>query len=227
MSPQEFDLIQRIRVEDGIPRLIATTIKVIEGGEDLLSQAIALLAQRGFSEKFTENRTSQYIGYKLKNPTKGSKRYQLILVPRKEGLCISLPEALLKPYLLELKHKFFAGRFSNEGDELYEIEFLGLVWVLPSKEDVFLNSMQNTYPDALQGELTGTRFLSYYCEMRGEIISMVDRKNFNIYELSADDSYLVFEKDKLFPYALQTCISSPKILEEFIPFFGEILMEQN
>ena len=82
MCPQEFDLIQRIRIEDGAPQVISTRIQVIEGGEDLMSLAINLLKELGFYDKFEEKRTSQYIGYKLKNPGKGAKRYELILQDR-------------------------------------------------------------------------------------------------------------------------------------------------
>lgn len=90
MSKIIYDVIQRFEVEDGVPRLISTTIQVIEGGEDLMSSASTLLKQMGFYDKFDEKRTSQYIGYRLKNPRKGDKRYQLVLAQRKEGLCISI-----------------------------------------------------------------------------------------------------------------------------------------
>ena len=76
MSKIIYDVIQRFEVENGVPRLVSTNIQVIEGGEDLLSLAISLLTKLGFYDKFEEKRTSQYIGYRIKNPGKGSKRYQ-------------------------------------------------------------------------------------------------------------------------------------------------------
>ena len=83
MSKIIYDVNQRFAVENGVPRLMSTNIQVIEGGDDLMSLAISLLTQLGFYDKFEENRTSQYIGYRLKNRVKGSKRYQLILADRK------------------------------------------------------------------------------------------------------------------------------------------------
>ena len=102
MSKIIYDVIQRFEVENGVPRLVSTNIQVIEGGEDLLSLAIRLLTKLGFYEKFDENRTSQYIGYRLKNPGKGAKRYQLVLAQRKEGLCISISQDVLKSEILNL-----------------------------------------------------------------------------------------------------------------------------
>ena len=102
MSKIIYDVIQRFEVENGVPRLVSTNIQVIEGGEDLLSLAISMLTKLGFYEKFEENRTSQYIGYRLKNPGKGAKRYQLVLAQRKEGLCISIPKDVFQPEILEI-----------------------------------------------------------------------------------------------------------------------------
>ncbi|BAZ48151.1 hypothetical protein NIES4103_07570 [Nostoc sp. NIES-4103] len=102
MSKIIYDVIQRFEVENGVPRLVSTNIQVIQGGEDLLSLATSLLTQMGFYDKFEENKTSQYIGYRLKNPGKGAKRYQLVLAQRKEVLCISIPKDFFSSYILEL-----------------------------------------------------------------------------------------------------------------------------
>ncbi|MBK1990089.1 hypothetical protein A0J48_021595 [Sphaerospermopsis aphanizomenoides BCCUSP55] len=102
MSKIIYDVIQRFEVENGVPRLVSTNIQVIEGGEDLLSLAISMLAKLGFYEKFEEKRTSQYIGYRLKNPGKGAKRYQLVLSQRQDSLYISIPQILIYPHLLVL-----------------------------------------------------------------------------------------------------------------------------
>jgi hypothetical protein len=102
MSKIIYDIIQRFEVENGVPRLVSTNIQVIEGGEDLLSLAISMLTKLGFYEKFEENRTSQYTGYRLKNPGKGTKRYQLVLAQRKEGLCISISKDILRENILSL-----------------------------------------------------------------------------------------------------------------------------
>jgi hypothetical protein len=106
MSKIIYDIIQRFEVENGVPRLVSTNIQVIEGGEDLLSLAIGILEKAGFYEKFEEKRTSQYIGYRLKNPGKGAKRYQLVLAQRKDGLYISTPKSLT-PGGTEVEDKLF------------------------------------------------------------------------------------------------------------------------
>ena len=103
MSKIIYDVIQRFEVENGVPRLVSTNIQVIQGGEDLLSLAISLLTQMGFYEKFEEKRTSQYIGYRLKNPGKGDKRYQLVLSERKETLYISITKNILEQESLKIE----------------------------------------------------------------------------------------------------------------------------
>ncbi len=85
MSKIVYDVIQRFEVENGVPRLVSTNIQVIQGGEDLMSLATNLLNQLGFNEKFKVSQASQYLGYRLKNPAKGAKRYQLDLAQPKEG----------------------------------------------------------------------------------------------------------------------------------------------
>lgn len=225
-----FDVIQRFEVENGVPRLISTNIQVIEGGEDLMSSATSLLVQLGFHDKFQENRTSQYIGYKLKNPRKGAKRYQLVLTPRKEGLCISVSRDVLEPDILCLKYF----EFNDDPDVI-----LGKFWIIPSKEDIFFASIQTHYPDLLKGEVTGTFFLNegayffyrnchnYHNYDSGENLDFIKSpKEFDIKSLGSYDCYLVINEDKLFPHTLQVCISSREILEEFLSHFTKILMEQ-
>ncbi|MEH2238996.1 hypothetical protein [Nostoc sp.] len=233
MSKIIYDVIQRFEVENGVPRLISTNIQVIEGGEDLMSLAISMLEKLGFYDKFEENRTSQYIGYRLKNPGKGAKRYQLVLAQRKEGLCISIPKNVLQPDILELTCET-EGDLIDCGDhfEHYTTNILGTFWVLPSKEDIFLKAMQSHYPKILNGEIRGRFSLnSYYSYVDhegtswGDIISM-SPKEFKIEELGSINSYLVIEEDKLFPYTWQVCISSREVLEEFFGCFAKILMEK-
>lgn len=139
MSKIIYDVIQRFEVENGVPRLVSTNIHVIEGGEDLLSLAITILDKLGFYDKFEEKRTSQYIGYKLKNPRKGAKRYQLILAQRKEGLSISIPQDILEPYLLKLN---FSINFLTKMPELKNVatmfqEISKFYWIIPSKKNCF------------------------------------------------------------------------------------------
>lgn len=231
MAKVIFDLIQRFEVEKSVPRLVSTNIQVIEGGEDLMSLATSLLTQLGFCDKFEENRTSQYMGYRCKNPRKGFKRYQLVLAQRKEGLCISVSKDVLEPDILEFKCLTLCG-LTDDMDDEYQTNILGNFWVLPSKEDVFLKSMQSRYPDVLKGETAGSFFLNYYTSYIddngvdwGEMISM-SPNDFKIEELGESNSYISFTEDKLFPYMLQGCVNSSEILEEFINCFAKKIMEQ-
>ncbi|MBW4561177.1 MAG: hypothetical protein KME32_08440 [Mojavia pulchra JT2-VF2] len=228
-----YDVIQRFEVENGVPRLISTNIQVIQGGEDLLSLAINMLERLGFYDKFEENRTSQYIGYRLKNPGKGAKRYQLVLAQRKEGLCISIPKNVFQQEILELTCET-EGILIDRGDhfEQYKTNILGRFWVLPSKEDIFLDSMQVSYPNSLKGEVQGSFSLNSYENYIdddgvdwGGIVSM-SPEEFKIEHLGDISSYLIIHEDKLFPYAWQVCIGYKEVLEEFISYFAKILMEQ-
>jgi hypothetical protein len=211
MSKIIYDVIQRFEVENGVPRLISTNIQVIEGGEDLMSLAVSLLKQLGFYDKFEEKRTSQYIGYRLKNPGKGDKRYQLVLAQRKEGLCISIPINSFESELLELDCEIV---YYIDSEEIYTIYRL---WILPSKEDVFMSNLSPPFSKRLKGKITGR------CHISKSMIS--SPQNFNIETLGDSSSYLLVQEDKLFPYAWQVSISSSEVLEEFLGHFAKILME--
>jgi hypothetical protein len=238
MSKIIYDVIQRFEIENGIPRLISTNIQVIQGGEDLMSLATGLLTQLGFYNKFEESRTSQYVGYKLKNPKKGAKRYQLVLTPRKEGLCVTLSRNILEGNILYLE--YFEG-----SDPHYDpfCSLLGKIWILPSKEYIFWQSIQTRYPSLLNiGETTGhftlnkrDQFEYYLGDISGKNSDFPEIKannfikspeEFDINGLGSSNCYLVINDDKLFPYCWQVCITSSEVLEEFINYFAKILMEQ-
>lgn len=231
MSKIIYDVNQRFAVENGVPRLISTNIQVIEGGEDLMSLAISLLTQLGFYDKFEENRTSQYIGYRLKNRVKGSRRYQLVLAQRKDGLCISIPINFFDSELLELEcFTTICEEDSEYGYHEFDTEItIARLWILPSKEDVFL--LKHPYY-AVKGEMTGKLLINdctvdEYGDL-DEIIPMSPEKfDLETYlETWADSSsYLLIQEDKLFPYAWQVSISSREVLEDFLGHFAKIIME--
>ncbi|MEH2215670.1 MULTISPECIES: hypothetical protein [unclassified Nostoc] len=237
MSKIIYDVIQRFEVENGVPRLVSTNIQVIEGGEDLMSLATNLLDKLGFYDKFEESRTSQYVGYKLKNPKKGAKRYQLVLTPRKEGLCVSVSRDVLENNILCLE--YFHG--SDPYNEPYS-SILGKIWILPSKENIFYKSMQLRYPNFVEiGATTGSFTLNKRDELEyylGDISDDSDFRDlkaqnfinlpeeFDITSLGSSNCYLVINDDKLFPYSWQVCITSSEVLKEFLGYFGKILMEQ-
>ena len=234
MSTQEFDLIQRIRVENGIPRVVSTTIKVIEGGEDLLSEAITLLKEHNFYEKFTENRTSQYIGYR--SNTHKTRHYQLILSQRKNDLCISIPKKIIK---------------RNIGNIFIELAIwnkdhitLAILWIKLNKEDQFLENFEKNYPNLLKEELKGCFYLNQrdFKEYQKELkeswsISVIEEcldnytnfiksaKEFNIKTLGDPSNYLLFEESKLFPYAYQVLINNNDTLKEFLNLIIPLIME--
>lgn len=220
-----YDVIQRFEVENGIPHLVSTTIQVIQGGEDLLSLAINLLTQLSFQSKFVENRTSQYIGYRANSPKKSSKRYQLVLSQRKENLSISIPKEILQDYILELEYYSFTSEPELKGyRDNYDWITLGIFWVLPSRKTIFLKSIK--YKTELKlNEATQGKFCFQWTTD-----NVVDREypiHFDVNNLSDKDSYLVLQEDTLFPYMWQVSISSRDVLEEFIDFFGKVLMKEN
>lgn len=222
MSKIIYDVIQRFEVENGVPRLVSTNIQVIQGGEDLLSLAINLLTQMGFYEKFEEKKTSQYIGYRLKNPGKGAKRYQLVLAQRKEGLYISMPKNILQPHILELEYYAFVSIIKDSPGEDYEMITLGSFWVIPSKENIFLKTFN--YREVSLNNKTKGRF---YFDYRAEYVC--DQQypyHFSKKALAEESSYLILEEDKLFPYTLQAHIDSASALKEFITYFAKFIMEQ-
>ncbi len=231
MSKIIYDVIQRFEVENGVPRLMSTKIDLIEGGEDLMSLAINLLTQLGFYEKFEENRTSQYIGYRLKNRIKGSRRYQLVLAQRKEGLCISIPINFFDSELLELDCAtiYCYGEYDEKIDNI-----LGRLWILPSKEDVFISNLSPRYSEIFKGEIAGKFFLNHYAKgsafvdneeiFWSEMLSM-SPKEFDLEAFADSSTYLLVQEDKLFPYSLQVSISSSEVLKEFLGHFAKIIME--
>lgn len=231
MSKIIYDVIQRFEIENGVPRLISTNIQVIKGGEDLMSLAASLLKQLGFYDKFKENRTSQYIGYRLKNPGKGDKRYQLVLAQRKEGLCISIPQDILEPYLLNILSYVLIPE-----EQVIGASQKASYWILPSKRDTFLNSIDGDYWHLVEefeiggeSEIKGDRYLNDYENDgwgMGTIFPSKLLDEFQADTFSNDpQSYLRVDTAKLFPYAWQVSISSSEVLEEFLGHFAKILME--
>jgi hypothetical protein len=217
-----YDVNQRFAVENGVPRLMSTNIQVIEGGDDLMSLAISLLTQLGFYDKFEENRTSQYIGYRLKNRVKGSKRYQLILAQRKEGLCISIPINFFESELLRLKG--LTEFYDIEPVPITEYSLVSMLWVLPSKEDVFLSNLSPKYSEMFGGDSTGSFTFQYYDDDMESYFTM-SPEDFDIETLADSSTYLLVQEDKLFPYAWQVSISSSEVLKEFLNHFAKIIME--
>jgi len=199
--------------------------------EDLMSLATKMLEQLGFDEIFKVTKASGYIGYRFKKPEEIAYPYRLILSQKQEGLCISIPQDILEPYLLTLKYWTDEEEFNTE--EVIAGRFL----VLPSKKDIFLESLHPNYWSIREfvGKIIGTFYLNelkelyYYDERYGSCgyyraCSSISVDEFNLNTLSASNSYLVLREDKRFSYTLQICISSSEVLQEFIDHFGKILI---
>ena len=210
-------------------------------GENLMSLATKMLAQVGFNQKFKVSRAFKYVGYRLKNAEKEANPHQLILSQRKDGLCISIRQDILDPHLLNLKYWEYTDVLA-EADLFTKARFL----VLPSKKDIFLESLHPNYWNSLQAEektvgdselntCTLVELDDYFWEeaqgfaprpLMCEAVPSILLDEFNPDTLSDTDTYLVVNYDKLFPGTWQVFISSREVLEEFLSHFAKILMEE-
>ncbi|HYX15036.1 MAG TPA: hypothetical protein VE944_11855 [Nostoc sp.] len=236
MSKIIYDVIQRFEVENGVPRLISTNIQVIEGGEDLLSLATSLLDKLGFYDKFEEKRTSQYIGYKLKNPGKGAKRYQLILSQRQDSLCISIPKTLLKQHILYINIPDGRNEAVDLGEDPTGKYFNDLaitskfIWVRPGRTFAF-RQLVNHYKisiDTLPQQ--DPEVDDEDEEFSFDLMSYIDvtYQGSNLYNfekiISKYNIALYVDEDRLFPYTGQLSVVSHEILEELLTYFVKYMM---
>ena len=83
-----YDVVQRFEVVDGVPQLISTQIKSIEGGTSVFCIAEYWI---GKNTKLLPFNKQQYVAYKNKD----DKRYQLVLTPRISFLQVSFPSSRL------------------------------------------------------------------------------------------------------------------------------------
>jgi hypothetical protein len=233
MSKIIYDLIQRFEVEDGVPRLIASTINVISGGEDLFSTAQKLLENRNFSDFFAERKASQYVGYRKKVAGGVSKRSQLIISQRKDGICISLAEKFLEKYIVQFRYWTYC---SGAGMDVPE--YVAKIWIIPSKEEDFIANLNPCYwskfedlddlkrdvnPESRTIDMQELEHDGY--EVRSTQDSeIIPREEFDPWKISSPDTYLILGVDKLFPYALQTTITDINLLKEFLEFFIDKLL---
>jgi len=196
--------------------------------EDLMVLATKMLEDLGFNQTFRVTKSSGYVGYRFKNPQYIA--YLLILSQQQDGLCISIPQYILEPYLLTLKYWI-------DGEELDTEEVIaGRFFVLPSKEDIFLESLHPNYWSIKEfvGKTVGSFYLNKLKKIHDDIgctilvfyraCSNISIDEFNLKTLSASNSYLILKEDKLFPYTWQIYINSSEVLQEFLEHFGKILI---
>ncbi|MEH2296338.1 helix-turn-helix domain-containing protein [Nostoc sp.] len=217
-----------------------------ESGEELMFLAINILEALGFEQKFKMSKKSQYIGYRLKNPEKGSNPYQLILLKQKERLSISMPLDILEPHLLNLKY----WEYSNAVGEicLFTKESF---WVLPNKKDIFLESLHLNYWHILQveGKTVGDCCINTYYkkdvpleimwdtmirykeyETKYIAVSSITLEEFNPETLSDGSTYLVVNYDERFNdkwNMWKVSINFKEVLQDFLSYFGKILMDKH
>jgi hypothetical protein len=121
-----YDLVQRIEVINGVPKVVSTNIHIVEGGTDLFSIAESWLAQNTNLQRFNKQ---QYVGYKKK----GEKRYQLVLTPRSNFLQVSFLQESLSGYLV----------FTTEPDSLFPYA----VRVAVESKEALLKLLEDIFPE--------------------------------------------------------------------------------
>jgi hypothetical protein len=195
-----------------------------QGRENLMPVATKMLERFGFEREFNLSSSSIHIRYQLKIPKNEFNPYQLVLVQRKEGLSIYIPKNILEQTLLYLMYYVNYDGF-DVGHSV-----AGIFWVLPSKKEIFLESLHRNYWSVIKGQTEGSFYLNdvdddgYGC---GPVIPSRLLDEFSPNTLSNTNSYLVLSDDQRFPGTWQVCICSLEVLEEFIGHFGEKILMAN
>src|SRR4028119_1037647 len=200
--------------------------------EDLMSLAIRLLDKLGFDQKFKLIQGFGYTGYRLKNPSKYAYPYLLILSQKQEGLCISMPQHILGSYILTLK--YWMTYCATEEERIPDESLAGRFLVLPSKKDIFLDSLHPNYWNILEverktiGTYSLNEIVKSYSEVDGEVYfcgsDSISLNEFNPNTLSDSNSYLILEEDQRFSYTWKICFQSSEVLQEVIEHFGKIII---
>ncbi|MHC5718025.1 MAG: helix-turn-helix domain-containing protein [Nostoc sp.] len=214
---------------DGVTTLVSSGDEIFEEprGEELMFLAINILEALGFEQHFKMSKASQCIGYRLKNPGEKDKRYQLFLKQSLFGsLYVSINKLVLDPYLLNFQYWVYI----TEEEFFFEM-IAGRFLVLPGKENLFLDSLNPKYWNTLEIErkTVGIFYLNdqqnpeFYDRKTDELTTMC-LAGFNEYDLSDSQSYLYISEDQQFDYTWQIFINSRERLQEFITYFGKILL---
>jgi hypothetical protein len=200
-------------------------------GEELMLMATKILEELDVNQVFKVKKNSQSTRYHLKNPPNGWNRYLLIFFQQEESLSISIAQDILEPYLLTLKYWEYVKYSEIEVDSYIAGRFL----VLPTKKDIFLDSLLPNYWNVLEivRQTVGTFYLNQVEEIpykrhslykfSSKPLPRIILDEFNPNTLSRSDSYLILDEDKRFSKNYQVYISSSTILQEFLTYFGQIL----
>lgn len=168
----------------------------------------------------------QTIGYRIKHHEQEDNPYKLVLLQNKYGLFVSISLDILEPHLLNIKY----WKYSNDlgrTDCFVKDRF----WVLPSKKDIFLESLHPNYWILLQapGITVGDCCLNKWEKIGNKyynVISSIALEEFHLVTFSDRQSYLIFSDDERFDDSCKVSITSREILEEFLNYFGRILMDK-
>lgn len=196
-------------------------------GEELMLMATKILEELDVDQVFKVTKNLQYTGYRHKNPQQGFDSYLLIFSQREESLSISIAQDIVEPYLLTLKYwKFIDSQIQVDS------YIAGRFLVLPTKKDIFLDSLHPNYWNLLEIErkTVGTFYLNELETIDSEfgiywrLLPSLILNEFEPYFLSDSNSYLILDEDKRFAQNYQLGISSSTVLQEFLTYFGQILL---
>ncbi|MBD2571129.1 hypothetical protein [Anabaena lutea] len=161
---------------------------VAEVEEDLMSLAIRILEQIGFGEIFKMNRSPNWVGYRPNNPKTADQRYQIFIKKHMWQLLFYINKNILQPYLLNFKYWVYLG------DGNWDTEIAGIFLVIPSKENLFLSSLEPKYWNILEveGKTVGDVYLNdqnnpEFYDNKTEDTTQKCLNGFNKYDLSNSD----------------------------------------
>ncbi|MEH2255668.1 caspase family protein [Nostoc sp.] len=217
----DFKLIQQdfgLREKDAVR--IQQRIIAQREAEFLISLATSILDKLGFEEYFIKSKgiSPPCVAYKFRQPREANEFYQLVLLQRNDGLEIYILKEILNIGLLKMKCWEY-NEFTGEADALTK----GVFWILPSKTDIFLDSLHPVYADLLKGKVQGDFSLNrfYQHEYGNEEFT---KPKFSLVEFpfeiisNRSDSYLVVSDTELFTNTWKISLISREVLEEVIDY---------
>ncbi|MEH2355931.1 helix-turn-helix domain-containing protein [Nostoc sp.] len=213
---------------DSVPSLVLSGYEILEElGEELMFLATNMLQQIGFEQKFKMSKALQCIGYRFKNPGERDKRYQLFFKQSLYGLSVSINKLILDPYLLNFQYWVYIHEY-----EVFFEKTAGTFLVLPGQENLFFDSLNPKYWNILEIErkTVGNFYLNSkqnpeFYDYNTDEVTTICLNEFSEYNLSDSQTYLCIWEDKQFDYTWETFIDSREVLQEFIRYFGKILLD--
>ncbi|MEI1373723.1 caspase family protein [Nostoc sp.] len=226
----DFKLIQQdfgLREKDAVK--IQQRIIAQREAEFLISLATSILDKLGFEEYFIKSKgisPPYVVAYKFRQPREANEFYQLVLLQRNDGLEIYIVKEVLNIGLLTIKCWEY-NDFTGGADALTKGVFL----ILPSKPDIFLDSLHPVYADLFKGKVQGDFSLNrFYQDENGD--EECTKPKFSLVEFPIEimsnrsDSYLVVSDNELFTNTWKISIRSREVLEEVIDYLFQQMIIQ-